>query len=206
MGCIHQTLSLIIQASIWKRNAKDGKSQRWWRTSGKLPDTAGLMHIWTHRDCSSMHMASRGWNKRSQSWDRVADSVSYPSQEAICSWCLLGKEKVFSSRVSLGLSTTLTGDQFCNSNCFYLWTFCFVLAVSVLLVCCSFVLIFVFAGFAFYSCLFDVGVLKGQRYSMIHDVKYKLLIQLRRTICLRCPFANMEKKSQLTLLYHHKWY
>lgn len=82
---------------------------------------------------------------RSQSWDGVADSVSYPSQEAICSWCLLGKEKVFSSRVSLGLSTTLTGDQFCNSNSMFLFvdilfclgSFC---PIGLLLVCVDFCL------------------------------------------------------------------
>lgn len=147
-------------------------------------------------------------DKRSQNWDRVADSVSYPSQEAICSWCLLAKEKVFSSGASLGLQPHSQVTNFATlTPCFYLWTFCFVLAVSVLLVCCLFVLIFVFAGFAFCFCLFDVCVLKGQRYSMIRDVKYKLLIQLRRTICPRCPFANMGKKNHtLTLLYHHKWY
>lgn len=146
--------------------------------------------------CSSMHMDSRGWNKRSQSWDRVADWLCPTLAKKLFAVDVFWERRRFSPvechwvyqpHSQVTNFATLT-------PCFYLWTFCFVLAVSVLLVCCLFVLIFVFAGFAFYSCLFDVGVLKGQRYSMIHDVKYKRRIQLRRTICLRCPFANMEKK------------
>lgn len=193
MGCIHQTLSLIIQASVWKRNAKDGKSQRWWRTSGKLSQTqqdwrifeTAAACIWTPEVETRDPRAETGWLTQCPTLAKKLFAVDVFWERrrfspVECHW-------VYQPHSQVTNFATLT-------PCFYLWTFCFVLAVSVLLVCCLFVLIFVFAGFAFYSCLFDVGVLKGQRYSMIHDVKYKLRIQLRRTICLRCPFANLEKK------------
>ena len=51
-----------LRESLKKRKQKDSESRWGWRMPWKqgLPETAGLMHIWTHRDCGSMHRTCIG--------------------------------------------------------------------------------------------------------------------------------------------------
>ena len=71
---------------VWKRRQKDCKSQRWWILPRKqsLSDTTGLIPMWTHRDCQSMHKTWPGkvtqnlslrrgrWHKNPTPWKKTS--------------------------------------------------------------------------------------------------------------------------------------
>lgn len=56
-GYLYQISPLRVQRTLRNETQKECKNQREGKSPRKegLLDTAGLMHMWTHRDCSSMH-------------------------------------------------------------------------------------------------------------------------------------------------------
>ena len=117
----------------WSYEEKE--AERWWEPVGmeyiketRPLNTTGLTHIWTHRNCGSMHRSKmdRGSTLREkETWAPI------PNQEAISKWQLLAKEKVvFSKGVSPGIQITFKGrphaqQQMANTKWsqWYLWSF-----------------------------------------------------------------------------------
>lgn len=104
----HSILSEMFppnSSSLWQRRWKDRESQRGRGTPRNhgLPNTAGLMRIWTHCGGGSMRRACTA-------------CASCPSAgrkpRSISNWQLLIKEKLaFSNGVSLGIQTTPKGKH-----------------------------------------------------------------------------------------------
>lgn len=91
------------------------ESGRFWHSALKgmslLNPPQNSEAIWTHRDCDSMHKICTSSNQtKSQHGEGEVDTKSNTHQEVISNCYRLGKRKlVFSSRVSLGISTTFQG-------------------------------------------------------------------------------------------------
>lgn len=103
MGCPHQTPSLRAHGAMEKRRQKGCRSQRQWTTLRKLcpPDTTGLGHVRTHRDCSSTHRAYTGVSHMDPSAERGDGHRSPPlikklsgigtylkKENCLCQWSL----------------------------------------------------------------------------------------------------------------------
>lgn len=85
--------------------------------SQRPSDTRRLTRIGTHRDGDSMHSTCRGSNQTNASTGKGTNTGPTHRQDADCSWCLLRKGKpVFSSGISLGLSTLLHKDPMSSSS------------------------------------------------------------------------------------------
>jgi hypothetical protein len=73
-----------------------------------LPDTPGLMHIWTQRDCGTIHSTYIGMSQIGLQHLEWMTRRSIYNPEAISNKQLLGKEMLFFSKwVSLAIQTTL---------------------------------------------------------------------------------------------------
>lgn len=112
----------------------------------RSPDTIGLINIQTHRHCNSTRRTSiSSSQKKSQHWEGEVDTVL--NQETIYNWCLLGKRKstfskecywVYQPHFWAGPIPSHAQEQLPANkkgcNLLFLWTFCLLWIIFVLLV------------------------------------------------------------------------
>lgn len=102
MWCFHQTLLLMTQGNLWKKNRKDCKSMWGQKIQRKqcLPDTTGPMHIWTPRACGCMlRVCIRpDWGPSAEKRKWTRSHIANP--EVIAKWPLT-KERFITNWVSL---------------------------------------------------------------------------------------------------------
>lgn len=105
-----------------------------------LPDTIGVIPIWTHRTVAAYTRTATGSSKQGPRTEKGSRyEAPLLSQKAIFNWHPLANGKlVFSSEISLGLSTTLQGSPMLRR---LFASFCFALTFVLF---CLFVLIFGF--------------------------------------------------------------
>lgn len=98
MWCFHQTLLLMQQGNLWKKNRKDCKSVWGQKIQRKqcLPDTTGTMHMWTPRACDCMRRVCirPDWGPSAEKGKWTRSHIANP--EVITKWPLTKERFILS--------------------------------------------------------------------------------------------------------------
>lgn len=119
MGCFHQTPPLKTQRSMQEKRQKDCNSQRLWMSLWKqyLPFITGRKHIWTQRNCDSLHrfVADKIPVWREEIRHKIPSLTKYLSNTSYQIPPQKGKID-FYCRVSLDVSTRIQGRSYAQEQ------------------------------------------------------------------------------------------
>lgn len=137
MGCFHQTPPLKTQRSMQEKRQKDCNSKRLWMSLRKqyLPFITGQKHIWTQRNCDSLH---RFVTDKIPVWrEEIRHKIPSLTKKLFAIKYFLRKGKyIFYCRVSLDISTRIQSRSYAQTQLANTkWTPCFVLFMCVFMMC-----------------------------------------------------------------------